>query len=404
MADSALPDVSWGQRALEHATNITLASPGRGSATEAEAQAAEYARGEAEKLGISDIRIQRFNGLRSIWVFMALVFGLALVGHAAYWLLGRVYGDLPTIIIMLVAFGLACFILWQKYTYRYYPLRSLLPHGPSQNVLATIPPQDEIKRRVVLVGHLDSHRAVFWWATDFLFKFFVTSSPIAMWGVAVAPVLYLLTMWTGFQPLAWIGAYLAFNHFLGWFTGVTADLGAYSPGANDNASAMGTLLALAERLKAEPLQHTEITLAFTGCEETGCDGMITLIREEGEKLKDSLFLDFELVGTGDQIIYLSKEGTLHKKHISADVQALVEEAGKGFDLQAYGKMPGGTFTETCAVWEYGLKGVTLVAKYKHKNSLPEWHRLSDVPSRLQPETLGRVHEVAWQILQKVDAS
>ncbi|MCU0486931.1 MAG: hypothetical protein MUC85_12570, partial [Anaerolineales bacterium] len=65
-------------------------------------------------------------------------------------------------------------------------------------------------------------------------------------------------------------------------------------------------------------------------------------------------------------------------------------------------MPSGTFTETGTVWEYGLKGVTLVAKYKDKTTLPEWHRLTDVPQRLQPETLERVHQLAWQILQKTD--
>ena len=203
----------WGQRALEHATNLTLASPGRGSATAEEAQAAAYVRAAAEKLGITDIREQRFNGLRSIWLFMGLAFGLAMVGHAAYWLLGRVYADLPTILIMLAAFGLSFYILWRKYTYRNYPLRNTLPHGPSQNVLASLPPQGEVRRRLVLVGHLDSHRAVFWWATDFLFKFFITSTPVAMWGVAAAPLLYLLAMLTGFQPFAWVGLYLALNHF-----------------------------------------------------------------------------------------------------------------------------------------------------------------------------------------------
>lgn len=393
----------WGKRALEHATNITLASPGRGSATAEEAQAAEYVRAEAEKLGISDIRLQHFSGLRSIWLFMSLVFGLSLVGHAAYWLLRPVYGDLPSAIIMLATFGLAGFILWRKYTYRSYPLRNLLPHGPSQNVLATIPAQEQATQRVVLVGHLDSHRAVFWWATDFLFKFFTSSSPIATWGVYIAPLLYLLSMITEFQPLAWLGLYLAFNHFLGWFTGVTADLGMFSPGANDNASAVGTLLSLAERLRAEPLRRTEITLAFTGCEETGCDGMIKLIEEDGAQLRQVLFLDFELVGIGDQIIYLSQEGTLRKKHIPQEVKDLVDDVGQNFGLQSYGKMPSGTFTETGTLWEYGLKGVTLVAKYKDKSTLPEWHRLSDVPSRLQSETLGRVHELTWQILQKIDA-
>ena len=404
MTDHEQPDNPWGQRALEHATNLTLASPGRGSATAAEAKAAAYARQQVEKLGIQDVRTQPFSGLRSIWLFMALVFGLALVGHAAYWLLSPVYGDLVTLIVMLAAFGLAGLILWQKYTFRYYPLRSLLPHGPSQNVVATIPPQGEVKERVVLVGHLDSHRAVFWWATDFLFKFFTASSPVATWGVYAAPLLYSLTMLTDFQPLSWIALYLALNHFLGWFTGVTADLGAYSPGANDNASAVGTVLALAERLQTQPLQHTEVTLAFTGCEETGCDGMITFIRDGRQKYQEALFLDFELVGTGDQLVYLSQEGTLRKKRIPAEVKALVEQVGRDFELRAYGNMPSGTFTETGTVWEYGLKGVTLVAKYKDKPSLPEWHRLTDVPSRLQAGTLARVHALAWEILQKIDSA
>lgn len=403
MTNHEQPAKPWGKRALEHATNITLASPGRGSATQYEANAADYVRREVEQLGIQDIRLQHFNGLRSIWLFMSLVFGLALVGHAAYWLLRPIYGNVPTAFIMLVAFCLAGYTLWRKFTFRSYPLRTLLPHGPSQNVLATIPPHGEVGQRVVLVAHLDSHQSVFWWATDFLLKVFTISSPIAIWGVFISPVLYLIAMWSGFQPLAWVGIYLAINHFLGWFTGVTADLGPYSPGANDNASAVGTLLALAERLQTETLQHTEIILAFTGCEETGCDGMTTLIREEGKKFEQAIFINLEVVGIGDQIMYLDKEGALRKKYIPEKVKAIVEEAGKGFDLLSYGKLPSGTFTETCTVWEYGLQGVTIIAKFKDKATLPEWHKLSDVPSRLQPETLGRVHELAWQILQKIDA-
>lgn len=394
---------SWGQLALEHVTNLTLGSAGRGSATAAEAKAAEYARQQVERLKVKEILIQPFNGLRSIWLFMSLVFGLALVGHAAYWLLRPAIGDVPSLLILLAAFGLAGYILWRKYTFRNYPLRGLLPHGPSQNVLAVIPPQGERRKRVVLIGHLDSHRAVFWWANDLLFKVFTISSPIAIWGVYASGLLYALTILTDFQPLAWAAIYLALNHFLGWFTGVTADLGAYSPGANDNASAVGTLLALAERLQNQPLDHTEVTLAFTGCEETGCDGMVTFVQELGQTYRDALFLDFEVVGAGDQIVYLSQEGTLRKKRIPPEVKELVEETGKGFNLVAYPDLPSGTFTETGVIWEHGFRGVTLAAKFTGKSSLPEWHRLSDVPSKIQAETLEQVHQLAWQILQRVDS-
>ena len=110
---------------------------------------------------------------------------------------------------------------------------------------------------------------------------------------------YFLAVLTRWQLFAWLGLILAVFHFLGWFTGVTADLGRYSPGANDNASGVGTILALAERLKGQPLEHTEIWLAFTGCEESGCDGVLALIKEHGNALREALFIDFEMVGIGD---------------------------------------------------------------------------------------------------------
>jgi Zn-dependent M28 family amino/carboxypeptidase len=96
-------------------------------------------------------------------------------------------------------------------------------------------------------------------------------------------------------------------------SGVTADLGRYSPGANDNASAVGTLLALAERLKDQPLQNTALWLAFTGCEESGCDGMKTLIREHGNMLRDAIFIDVEMVGIGDRLSYIAEEGNLRRR-------------------------------------------------------------------------------------------
>ena len=43
-----------------------------------------------------------------------------------------------------------------------------------------------------------------------------------------------------------------------------ADHGDFTPGANINASGLGTALALAERLRAAPLQNTEVWVACCG--------------------------------------------------------------------------------------------------------------------------------------------
>ena len=272
MSTDPTPASHYAQRALSHAQ--ILAKEGRGSTTAAEKQAAEYAQSQLKQLGFDDVRLQPFIGLRSIWLFLALAFGLALVGHAAYWMLSKPMGNLPALVISVIAFGLSGYMLLRKFSFHDYPLQKTVPHASSQNVIAVIPPVGEVRQRLVLSAHLDSHRAVFWFATNFLVSLFAISAVVSIYGVFLAIPLYVLAALTHWQIFAWIGLVLAFFHFLSWFTGVTADLGRYSPGANDNAAGVGTLLALAERLKAQPLLNTEVWLAFTGCEESGCDGML----------------------------------------------------------------------------------------------------------------------------------
>lgn len=392
---------SWlGERALEHAR--VLARRGRGSATQAEAEAARYVQDALVQLGLEDVHQQPFRGLRSIWLFLSLAFGLALVGHAAIWMLSAALGKWEALVVSLIAFGMSFYLLWRKFTFRSYPLQEMLPHGPSQNVTAVIQPRGDVLSKVVLVSHLDSHRAVFWYASDWLARAYGLASPLVVWGVAAAPLLYALRAVTEWQVFGWLGLALGALHFLGWFSGVTADLGPYSPGANDNAASVGIVLALAEWLKAEPLEHTEVHLAFTGCEETGCDGMLALLREQGEALKDALFVDLELPGIGERLVYLPAEGVVRRRRIPAEVERLVRQMGEGFSLQAASGSAAGYFTEAGAAWEHGFKAVCLVTMPEGSNLLPEWHRLTDRAERLQPAALERMGELVWEMLGRVD--
>ncbi|MFZ2098474.1 MAG: M28 family peptidase [Anaerolineales bacterium] len=400
MITNQQPATFFAQRALSHIQ--VLARNGRGSATEVEKQAADYVQVQLTEIGVEDVHIQPFLGLRSIWLFFALAFGLALVGHAAYWFLRQPLGNLPALLVSMVALGVSGYLLWRKFTFRDFPLRTTLPHAPSQNVVAVIPPIGEMRKRLVLVAHLDSHRAVFWFATDLLVMVFAIAGMVCIYGVFLAIPLYILAVLTHVQVFAWLGLFLGAFHFLGWFTGVTADLGQYSPGANDNASAMGTVLALAERLKGQPLQNTEVWLAFTGCEETGCDGMLALLKQNGDQLKEALFVDFELVGIGDSLSYITVEGNLHRRTIPADVQALVKEIGEPYGLHPVATPLIGASTEGGTLWEFGYKAVCFSAHHQGSPILPEWHRLTDTPDHIQLGTLERVHALAWDLLHRFD--
>ena len=128
MSNLPAPDKKdWGQIALEHARTVTdqcrLAPniPGRGSATQAEALAGHYVSEQLSSLGIAEVSEQSFSGLRSIWLFLALVFGFALSGHIAFWLLRRPLGDLPAWGISSLVFAFAGYLMWRKFTFRDYP-------------------------------------------------------------------------------------------------------------------------------------------------------------------------------------------------------------------------------------------------------------------------------------------
>ncbi len=305
-------------------------------------------------------------------------------------------------LIACLLFGFSGYLCWCKFTNTDYILSQALPHAPSQNVIATLPPAQSTKKKLVLMAHLDSHRAVFWFATDFLVRVFTPIAVAAMFGIYLAIPVYLFAALTGWAVFTWLGLFLAVLHFIGWFSGVTADLGQYSPGANDNASSVGTVLALAEQIKAQPLQNTEVWLAFTGCEESSGDGIKAFINEYGPAFKQALFLDFEMVGIGDAISYLRQEGNIRPLTIPQDTETFIKEAGEPFGLKiAEGPLVGAA-TECSILWKYGFKAVCLLAHRTGSTIMPEWHRLTDTPDRLELSSLERVNRLAWNILQRFD--
>ena len=386
--------------ALAHAR--LLAQSGRGSATPAEREAAGYVKAQVDALGISNVKLQAFSGERSLWLFVAFAFGLALVGHAAFWLLRAPLGAVPALVLAWIFLGISGYMVWCKFTRDDYPLSNFLPHAPSQNVLVVIPPTQAANKKLVLVAHLDSHRAVFWFATDFLAKIFSYIAAASIFGIYLAMIIYGLAVFSGWPIFGWLAIVLVLLHFLAWFSGVTADLGQYSPGANDNASSVGSVLALAERLKVQPLQNTELWLAFTGCEETSGDGMLAMLKEYGESLKDALFLDLEMVGIGDTVTYLRQEGNIRPLTISPEVEAFIKDVGRQYEIDRNQAPLVGAATECSILWRHGYKGVSVLAHYKGSTRLPEWHRLTDTADRLQVNSLERVHNLVWDILQRFD--
>src|SRR5690606_3669457 len=85
--------------------------------------------------------------------------------------------------------------------------------------------------------------------------------------------------------------------------------GPFVAGANDNASGVACLIGLGAVVNAEPLENTEVWLAFTGAEESGCQGIHHLLDAHRVELANAYFIDFERVGAGD-IAYVTQHGSM----------------------------------------------------------------------------------------------
>ncbi|MBW3549438.1 MAG: Zn-dependent exopeptidase M28 [Proteobacteria bacterium] len=70
-------------------------------------------------------------------------------------------------------------------------------------------------------------------------------------------------------------------------------------GATDNASGSATVLALARRLKQQPLAHHRVALAFWDLEEKGLLGAQAYLDNRGEA--PALYVNFDVLGWGDTL-------------------------------------------------------------------------------------------------------
>jgi hypothetical protein len=348
------------------------------------------------RLGLEP-RKESFTGARSIF-YQPLLGSIAmLVAFAIYPLAGRVSAGLAATLSLVAVVSVA-----MELSFRDNLLRRLVPKAPSQNVVATIPPVGEHQQDLVLVGHVDTQRTPIIFKTPrwiAAYQVFITVA-FGLWLVQVA--LYALgtaTQWAWIWPvtvlsaLATLGEALLFLH---------AERTPFTAGANDNASGAGLVLALAEHLQAEPLAHTRVWLACTGCEESQHYGAADFFRRHVPELLHPVALVFEFLGCAGPA-WLTKEGIVIPFHADRDLVALAR--GLSAEHPEWGAYPARISvgnTETADALRAGVPAITLVGMGR-RGEVPYVHQVHDTYDKMDPEVMGRAYAFAWTYIQALDA-
>lgn len=369
----------------------------RGSTTPGEARASEYAQETFRRYGL-DPRVERFTSPVSAWLPFGAAMGLALLSVGMYPLAGRASASVALVLFLVSALAAMreAQLLWS-------PLRLVVSKRGSQNVWAVVPAAGERRRRVLIVGHIDTQR------TPLLFRpgwGRVLYGLVPLGGVAIVALAALMV--TGL----FVQERVIFLLSLGPTTivlvmmllMVQAEATPYTAGANDNATGAALVLTLAKLLRGGPLTHSEVWLLTTGCEEVGCQGAIAFYRAHEAELRDAMVVVVDSVGgPGSGACYLRSEGAPLPRRYDARLLALADTiAVERPDLEARGTRLTMGYSEGLPAIQAGFRALTLWG-LTPDGKLPFWHQAEDIVDNIDRAALSKNFGFIQELLHRIDA-
>jgi Peptidase family M28 len=320
------PDQAWLRARLEELERIY-----RPSASQGERRAAEWLVDQFRRLGAADARIEAESAHGTYWWPLGIGTALGALGGIATLRGRRLLGG------ALGALGVAG--IASEFPPHQRRLRAPLPQRTTYNVICEIGDPDATQTIVVSAHHDSAHSGLVFHPAlpkigDRLGMIEnAETSPPLMAPVIGGPLLVALGALTRIKALTKAGTVLGLGA-----TAAMAEIGSRKvvPGANDNGTAVVSLLALAKRLAEHPVPGVRVILLSAGSEESFSEG----IKAFGERHFDELprestfFLVLESTGS-PHLLVLRGEGFLKMYDYPAPALALLDTAAAELDIWLY---------------------------------------------------------------------
>jgi acetylornithine deacetylase/succinyl-diaminopimelate desuccinylase-like protein len=373
-----------------------LASFERPSASDGERRAAEWIAARLNELGCpATIERERAHG--GYWWPIGVANALALGGAALARRRWRLIGT------ALAATAAAA--LWDDLGHgsRWFR-RSLLPQRDTWNVVAETGDRTA-ERTVVLVAHHDAahsglvfHPGLGRIPPRYMPELHERSSqslPI-LYGVWLGPMAIAAGALLGMRRLRKLGSALA----LGAIAAMT-DIGAREvvPGANDNLSAVGVLLAVAEALAERPVEGVRVLLVSTGSEESFSEGMQAFGERHFAELDacQTEFLTLECLG-GPTLMVLEGEGMLRMRDYTQQTREALVGAAASAGIEISRGLRTVAATDGLISLRAGYPTATLASVDFTKLPL-NYHWPTDTPEALHYDTIEDAIAVAEEFVR-----
>jgi hypothetical protein len=206
------------------------------------------------------------------------------------------------------------------------------------------------------------------------------------WPVYAGPALAGLGAATGRRGLAKAGLFFSATSFASF-----ADIARHRivPGANDNLTGVAVLVALAERLRAEPVEGLRVVLASCGAEEVLQGGVYGFTERhlKGMDPASTWVLNLDTLGS-PRLIMLEGEGPIWMEdYCGPDFRDLVADVAEEAEITLRRNMRARTSTDSVVTSRAGYKTATLASMNAWKG-LSHYHMPTDVPANVDYATVA----------------
>jgi hypothetical protein len=177
------------------------------------------------------------------------------------------------------------------------------------------------------------------------------------------------------------------------------------PGANDNLTAVAVLVALAERLRAEPLAGLRVVLASCGAEEVLQGGIYGFTERHLKRLhRDRTWvLNLDTVGS-PRLIMLEGEGTIvMEDYFDRTFRDLVARSADQAGAPLRRGMRSRNSTDSVIPSRLGYPITTLASTDRYK-ALSNYHRMSDTPENVDYATVNHTLTVTEAVARELAAN
>jgi acetylornithine deacetylase/succinyl-diaminopimelate desuccinylase-like protein len=358
----------------------------RGSATQAEGEAAAWVEAELAALGYAPTRQPFVSDTSPFWPFM-LAAGAVLLSLFFFWQPQPV-GAGAALVLTGVAFVALVMHLRQRNTL----LRWLGPNDDSRNVAARASATAPGKPPILITAHLDAPRAAHGPGRPLRL--------LMLAGMGVLLALFALGIPSRDLILRQIALVPGVVALVLLVQSILAQRAPFTAGANGNASGVAVALDLARRLQQQPLAHRDVIIAFTGCGEAHSAGAEKWIRANGAELRGAVHLALSHLGGPGDLALIRREQAGAEG--DARLAVLGEQAARDGGATVTAREWAGAQGEMSIGARHGLRAIGLM-RLDSAGQPAHWRSAGDTASNIDEASLQHAADYAWQLLQAIDS-